>query len=93
MHVYPAMATEQQAVMAAIGWGATQWAQANAFSRYQHGKSKITLKNHFRALELWASFLNAAADEMYGHDGAVVFVWSRKPAVSIHQTHGVIDHL
>jgi hypothetical protein len=64
MHVSPATATEQQAVMAAIGWGATQWAQANAFSRYQRGKSENTLKNHFRALELRVSFLNAAAGEM-----------------------------
>jgi hypothetical protein len=52
MHVSPAMATEPQAVMAAIGRGATQWAQANAFSRYQRGKSENTFKNHFRALEL-----------------------------------------
>jgi hypothetical protein len=40
--------------MAAIGWGATQWAQANAFSRYQRGKSNNTLKTQYRALQLWA---------------------------------------
>jgi hypothetical protein len=83
MDVFPAPTTEQLSVMAATGWGATQWAQVNAFSRYQHGKSENTLKNHFIASELWAGFLNAAAGEMYGQNGAVVFVWSRKPVVSI----------
>jgi hypothetical protein len=64
MHVFPAtaMATNQRAVMAAIGWGATQWAQANAFSRYQRGKSENTLKTQYRALQLWAQFLSISAE-------------------------------
>ncbi|MCO5190904.1 MAG: hypothetical protein M9918_22300 [Anaerolineae bacterium] len=48
--------------MAALGWGATQSAQANAFSRHQRGKATNTLKTHYRALQLWAQFLNNSAE-------------------------------
>jgi hypothetical protein len=61
--------TTSQTVLAALGWGATQSAQAKAFSRYQRGKSQNTLKTQCRALQLWAQFLNDSAEKQ-GHDAA-----------------------
>jgi hypothetical protein len=43
--------------------GATQSAQANRFSRSQRGKSTNTLKTQYRALQLWAQFLNDSAEK------------------------------
>jgi hypothetical protein len=53
-----------QTMMAALGWGATQPAQAKAFCHYQRGNSTNTFKTQYRALQSWAHFLNASADQL-----------------------------
>ncbi len=66
---YDPTEVNSQTVLAALGWGATQSARANVFRSYQHGKANTTLKTKYRALQLWAQFLNDSAEKQ-GHDAA-----------------------
>jgi hypothetical protein len=51
-----------QTMMVELGLGAFQSAQANIFSCYQRGKSTNTRKTQYRALQMWAQFLNCSAE-------------------------------
>jgi hypothetical protein len=66
---YDPTVVTSQTMMAALGWGAAQPAQAKAFCHYQRGNSTNTLKTQYRALQLWAQFPNDSAEKQ-GHESA-----------------------